>query len=173
VETARSRLVPFFGVDSAAYPTSESNVRREIIMSPQDKARTVLVVSPFGEDQLASYLQRIFRHSIFQDFNWRMQQARTCREALELLHQKLIPVVISWCDLRDVNWKDLWKDLLREVALLVHPPLIIVSYQPMGHCFWSEVLSLGGYDVLVRPFEPWDVFRLLSLAWERWRDYES
>jgi hypothetical protein len=76
------------------------------------------------------------------------------REALEYLCWNIIPVVISWCDLRDVTWKDPWKHLLRQIALLVHPPLLIVSYQPVSHCFWSEVLNLGGYDVLVKPFEP-------------------
>jgi DNA-binding NtrC family response regulator len=142
-------------------------------MCPQDQSKTVLVVSPLGEDQLAGCLREVFRHSLFQDFNWRMQEAQTCREALECLHRSLIPVVISWCDLCDINWKDLWKRLLRQAVLLAHPPLLIVSYQPVSHCFWSEVINLGGYDVLVKPFEPWDVFRLLSLAWERWRDRAS
>jgi DNA-binding NtrC family response regulator len=142
-------------------------------MSAQGESKTVLVVSPFGEDQLAGSLREVFRHSLFRDFNWRMQEAHSCREALEYLRRNFIPVVISWCDLRDVKWKDLWKHLLRQIALLVHPPLLIVSYQPVSHCFWSEVLNLGGYDVLVKPFEPWDVFRLLSLAWEHWRDRAS
>ena len=141
-------------------------------MSPQ-KPKTVLVVSPFGEDQLGGCLREVFRHSLFRDFNWRMQEAQTYQEALECVRRSSIPVVISWCDLRDINWKDLWKHLLRQVTLLTRPPLLIVSYQPVSHCFWSEVLNLGGYDVLVKPFEPWDVFRLVSLAWERWRDRAS
>jgi hypothetical protein len=29
---------------------------------------------------------------------------------------------------------------------------------------------LGGYDVLVNPFGAPDVFRLVSLAWENWKD---
>jgi hypothetical protein len=145
-------------------------MQEEKIMPPQDKSKMVLVVSPFGEDQLAGCLQKIFRHSIFQDFDWKIEEAHTCQQALEFVRGNLIPVVISWCDQRDVNWKGLWKDLLRRATLLVRPPLLIVSYQPMGHCFRSEVLNLGGYDVLVEPFEPGEVFRLLSLAWERWRD---
>jgi hypothetical protein len=63
-----------------------------------------------------------------------------------------------------------WKDLLRQLPLLTKPPLLAVSYQPMGRCFWSEVISLGGYDVLVKPFGAPDVFRLVSLAWENWKD---
>jgi hypothetical protein len=76
-----------------------------------------------------------------------MQEAHSCREALECMRRNLTPVVTSWCDLRDFRWKDVWKHLLRQVALLVHPPLVIVSYQPVSDCFWSEVLNLGGYDI--------------------------
>jgi hypothetical protein len=104
-------------------------------MSAQRESKTVLVVSPSGEDQLAGTLRQVFRHSLFRDFNWRMQEAHSYREALEYLRWNIIPVVISWCDLRDVKWKDLWKHLLRQIALLVHPPLLIVSYQPVSHCF--------------------------------------
>jgi hypothetical protein len=154
-------------------PTGRRELKQEIIMSPQDQSKTVLVVSPLGEDQLAGCLREVFRHSLFQDFNWRMQEVQTCWEALECLRRSPIPVIISWCDLCDLKWKDLWKQLLRQVVLLARPPLLIVSYQPVSHCFWSEVINLGGYDVLVKPFEPWDVFRLLSLAWERWRDRAS
>ena len=95
-----------------------------------------------------------------------MKQVQTLREALALLRRYPIPVVISWRDLPDGNWKD----LLRPADLLTQPPSLIVSYQPLGRCFWSEVLSLGGYDVLVKPFSFLDVFRLVSLAWERWKD---
>jgi hypothetical protein len=75
-------------------------------------------------------------------------------------------VVISWYEMPDGNWKD----LLRQLRLLTKPPLLAVSYQPTGRYFWSEVVSLGGYDVLVNPFGAPDVFRLVSLAWENWKD---
>ena len=148
-------------------------VREDKTVCKKEEPKTALVVSPVGDDQLAGTLREVFRHSLFQDFNWRMQDAQSYRDALEYLGRNLVPVVISWCDLRDFKWKDLWKNLLFQIAMLVPPPLLIVSYPPVSDCFWSEVLSLGGYDVLVKPFEPRDVFRLLTLAWERWRDYGS
>jgi DNA-binding response OmpR family regulator len=32
---------------------------------------------------------------------------------------------------------------------------------------WAEVLSLGGYDVLMKPFDVSEVYRVIRLACER------
>jgi DNA-binding response OmpR family regulator len=95
-----------------------------------------------------------------------MRQLQTCQQALAFLRQNPLPLVISWCEMPDGNWKD----LLRQLPLLTKPPLLAVSYQPTGRYFWSEVISLGGYDVLVKPFHVPDIFRMVSLAWENWKD---
>jgi hypothetical protein len=34
---------------------------------------------------------------------------------------------------------------------------------------WAEVLNLGAYDVLAQPFDPAEVFRVLTAAWQNWR----
>ncbi len=34
---------------------------------------------------------------------------------------------------------------------------------------WSEVLNLGGYDVLLKPFEPGEVLRVVNSAWTCWK----
>jgi DNA-binding response OmpR family regulator len=127
--------------------------------------KTILAVGG-SDNQLGNCLQEIFRHPLFRYFNWSMRQLQTCHEALAFLRQNPLPLVISWCEMPDGNWKD----LLRQLPLLTRPPLLAVSYQPTGRCFWSEVISLGGYDVLVKPFGAPDVFRLVSLAWENWKD---
>jgi hypothetical protein len=127
--------------------------------------KTILVVGG-SENQLGNSLQEVFRHALFRYFNWSMRQLQTCQQALAFLRQNPIPLVISWCEMPDGNWKD----LLCQLPLLNKPPLLAVSYQPTGRCFWSEVISLGGYDVLVKPFGAPDVFRLASLAWENWKD---
>ena len=31
---------------------------------------------------------------------------------------------------------------------------------------WAEVLNLGGYDLLASPFDPIEVDRVVTLAWE-------
>jgi hypothetical protein len=33
---------------------------------------------------------------------------------------------------------------------------------------WAKVLNLGGFDVLMTPFEPEDVLRVAFSAWSRW-----
>ena len=109
--------------------------------------RTVLAVGG-SDNQLGNCLQEIFRHPLFRYFNWSMRRLQTCHEALAFLRQNPVPLVISWCEMPDGNWKD----LLRQLPLLTKPPLLAVSYQPTGRYFWSEVISLGGYDVLVKPF---------------------
>ena len=132
---------------------------------PSSNPKTILVGGG-SENQLGNCLQEVFRHALFRYFNWSMRQLQTCQQALAFLRQNPLPLVISWCEMPDGNWKD----LLRQLPLLTKPPLLAVSYQPTGRCFWSEVISLGGYDVLVKPFGAQDVFRLVSLAWENWKD---
>jgi DNA-binding response OmpR family regulator len=111
-------------------------------------------------------LQEVFRHPLFRYFNWRMRQFETCRQVLAFLRRNPIPLIISWSEMPDGNWRD----LLRQLMLLTNPPLLAVSYQPRGRYFWSEVISLGGHDVLVKPFNAPDLFRMVSLAWETWKD---
>ena len=132
---------------------------------PASNSKTILVVGG-SENQLGNCLQEVFQHALFRYFNWSMRQLQTCQQALVFLRQNHLPLVISWCEMPDGNWKD----LLRQLPLLTKPPLLAVSYQPTGRCFWSEVISLGGYDILVKPFGASDVFRLVSLAWENWKD---
>jgi DNA-binding response OmpR family regulator len=127
--------------------------------------RTVLAVGG-SDNQFGNCLQEVFRHPLFRYFNWSMRQFQTCQQALAFLRQNPLPLVISWYEMPDGNWKD----LLRQLPLLTKPPLLAVSYQATGRCFWSEVISLGGYDVLVKPFNPPDIFRMVSLAWESWKD---
>ena len=133
---------------------------------PQSNPKTILVLGSSKEDQLGNCLQEVFRHALFRYFNWSMRQLQTCQQAFAFLRRNPIPLIISWSEMPDGNWKD----LLRQLALLTRPPLLTVSYQPTGHYFWSEVMSLGGYDVLVRPFSAPDVFRMVSLAWENWKE---
>ena len=132
----------------------------------ESNPKTILVVGGSKENQLGNCLQEVFRHPLFRYFNWRMRQFETCRQVLAFLRQNPIPLIISWSEMPDGNWRD----LLRQLMLLTNPPLLAVSYQPTGRYFWSEVISLGGYDVLVKPFNAPDIFRMVSLAWESWKD---
>jgi len=123
------------------------------------KTVNVLVVSPFDEDHV--FLNYIFSHS-----NWEIHAARSCREALDILRQAPIPVVICESEMAETTWKD----LLAELGQLQEPPLLIVTSRLADESLWAEVLNLGGYDVLMKPFDRAEVVRTISLAWMHWKD---
>jgi DNA-binding response OmpR family regulator len=118
---------------------------------------TILAVSPAEEDHLL--LSHVFTHS-----NWKCEMARTCAEALEVLRQSEVAVVICAAELPDGTWKDLLAKLVQPV-----PPRLIVASRLADDHLWAEVLDFGGYDVLGMPFEPPEVIRVVSLAWRQWQ----
>jgi len=44
------------------------------------------------------------------------------------------------------------------------PPLLIVASRLADERLWAEVLNLGGYDVLLKPFEPAELRRVIGNA---------
>lgn len=119
---------------------------------------TILAVSPAEEDHLL--LAHVFSHS-----NWKCAVARTCAEALEVLRQSGVAVVICAAELPDGTWKD----LLARLAGPPAPPRLIVASRLADERLWAEVLDSGGYDVLCMPFEPPELIRVVSLAWSQWQ----
>ena len=132
--------------------------------APGIRPKTILVVS--GSEEFGRCLQMIFCQPLFRYFQWTMRQSKLVERHARSL---IASVILSWNQLPD----GAWKDVLHQTALMIHPPLLIVSYQPIGRYLWSEVLSLGGHDVLVKPFGPSDVFRQITLAWEHWKERAS
>jgi DNA-binding response OmpR family regulator len=119
----------------------------------------VLIVSP-GEDDHAS-LREIFRHS-----NWKLYEALNRGEAVVLLHERRILVVICERNLPDGSWKT----LLDEIEAMPARPRLIVSSRLADNQLWGEVFNLGGYDVLPTPFDAGEVFRVAFLAWHSSRN---
>jgi DNA-binding response OmpR family regulator len=125
---------------------------------PPERAVTVLAVSDSEADH--DCLDEIFRHS-----KWRMLSARSCREAFEILESNRIPVVVCECALPDGSWKS----LLNRFAQWPDEPLLVVSSRQADDRLWAEVLNLGGYDVLAKPFDRAEVVRVIGAAWLHWR----
>jgi len=123
-----------------------------------DRVVTVLSVSQFQDDHAA--LVEIFSHS-----NWRLFKANSGEEAIRLAREVCLPVVISERNLSDHTWKDLLEAFERCSA----PPELIVSSQHADERFWAEVLNLGAYDVLLKPFDHREVVRVVSMAWLQWK----
>ena len=61
-----------------------------------------------------------------------------------------------------------WEDLLNATARLTTPPNLIVFSPLADESLWAKVLNLGGFDVLMTPFEPEEVLRVTFAAWSRW-----
>jgi len=130
--------------------------------APPDRVVTVLAVSPFDEDHI--FLTHLFSHS-----NWRMHQARSCSEALKLLRQHSIPVVLCEAEMPDQGWKR----ILAELGRLPESPLLIVTSHLADDALWAEVLNLGGYDLLMKPFDRLEVLRVIGLAWLHWKEHRE
>jgi len=131
----------------------------EAVSCPTDVV-TVLSVSPFEEDHKS--LQSIFDHS-----NWTLHRSFACREAVEFLKKNPTPVVVSESELADHCWKFML-DEIEHLALRPRPRLIVTS-RLADDQLWSEVLNLGGYNVLEKPFERNEVCWVISHAWLDWR----
>jgi DNA-binding response OmpR family regulator len=118
---------------------------------------TVLLVGSVEDDKVS-------QESVFARLPWPARRARGCKEARPLIYRDSFPVIVSERDLPDGDWKDiLFLTQAREKS-----PLLIVTSRLADESLWSEVLNLGGYDVLVKPFDPAEVWRTVSLAWDRW-----
>ncbi len=129
------------------------------VLQPE-RVVTVLAVSPFEDDHL--FLQDTFSHT-----NWRIQSARSWAEALASLARQAMPVVLCESELEPgISWKD----VLAGLSSRPHPPALVVTSRLADEYLWAEVLNLGGYDVLMKPFEASEVLRVVSLAWLNWKN---
>jgi DNA-binding response OmpR family regulator len=59
-----------------------------------------------------------------------------------------------------------WKDVLTSLDRHLDPPQLIVADRLADEALWAEVLNLGGYDLLISPFDPGELQRVVTLAWE-------
>ncbi len=128
-------------------------------MAEADEIVRVLAVTPLEEDYIS--LLHIFSHS-----NWQMHRVCTCQETVDFLRGNQTPVVIAERELPDGSWKQ----ILAEATQMPNPPRLIVACRAADDQLWAEVLDLGGYDVLGKPFDRSEVVRVISLAWRQWKD---
>jgi DNA-binding NtrC family response regulator len=116
--------------------------------------QTILAVFPVGEDRSA--LEIIFGQS-----DWQLQFAETFQEAQTHLRTSPVGVVISEGRLPDGRT---WKDLLGELQELPNPRPLIVADRLADDRLWAEVLNLGGYDLLMKPFDTKEVLHAVTTA---------
>jgi DNA-binding response OmpR family regulator len=113
----------------------------------------VLLVGEYEND-------RSLIHSVFRKFGWRLFEARNRQHAMKCLEDHPVQVVIAESDIPNWNWKRVLKDLRN----LANPPQLIVTSRTADESLWSEVLNVGGYDVMSQPFDEYEVQRVIASA---------
>jgi DNA-binding response OmpR family regulator len=132
-------------------------VRTEVRNScsvPLHSLARVLSVSSVPEDHLT--LRRIL-----DDPWWRISTANGCLEAIARITRERMAIVICESDLSDGSWRD----VLQHVDEYFEPPALIVTSRLANEHLWAEVLNLGGYDILTKPFDELEVSRVLTSLW--------
>lgn len=114
---------------------------------------TVLAVSP-SQDDLKSL------RDILESERWTVRTVRSCTEAVHAMKTEVPAVVACENELPDGDWKDLF----RLATSLKNPPPVVVVSRNADETLWAEVLNLGGYDVLAKPFERTEVSRVVRMA---------
>lgn len=118
----------------------------------------VIAVSSVESDHIV--LAHIFGHT-----SWKLDSVRSIHEAEMQLSgtgtDAVSPVLLCDRELSDGTWKDLLR-LTRDFA---EPQNLIVTAADADDRLWAEILNLGAYDVLEKPFRPQEVYRTVGLAW--------
>jgi len=121
--------------------------------NPQDPGVSVLMVGEYDTD-------RELIRNVSSKLGWRLYEARDRCRALECLTRNPVQVVLTESEIPQWNWKD----MLYFLCSLTRPPQLIVTSQTADDTLWSEVLNMGGYDVLARPFRQDEVERVIAAA---------
>jgi DNA-binding response OmpR family regulator len=103
---------------------------------------------------------RLLVHQVFHKLGWRLFEARDRRKAMECLDQNPVHVVIAESDVPNWNWKRVLHDLRRRAK----PPQLVVTSRQADESLWSEVLNVGGYDVMAQPLDSNEVERVIASA---------
>ena len=122
---------------------------------------TLLAVTPEQGDR--QVLESFLDHD-----GWNIQGANSIQEAASLLQEEPA-LVLCERNLPDGSWRDVF----RIAQKLATPPPVVVVSRSADDRFWAEVLNLGGYDVLLKPFERNEVSRVLRMAWGHAQSHES
>ncbi len=126
-----------------------------IITRPIRESDIILAVLPERED-------RTSLKKIVAGCNWKLHWARSFEQARAYLRSGLVGVVISESRLEDGFG---WREVLHETHSCPVPPLLIVADRLADEALWAEVLNIGGYDLLLKPFESREVLHVLGGAW--------
>lgn len=128
-------------------------------MSAENRLSALLVGEYKGD--------RLLVKQVFRKFGWKLFEASDRRKAMECLDRNRVHVVIAESDLPNWNWRRVLSDLRGQAK----PPQLVVTSRQADESLWSEVLNVGGYDVMAQPLNSHEVERVISSA-HRHYDYQ-
>ena len=97
---------------------------------------------------------------------WNLLFAGSLEEARTALEKVRAPVVL--CD-RDLPGSG-WRSTVEGLASSPHRACVILVSAVVDSYLWNEVVRLGGFDVLSKPFREDEVARAVRLAWSYWNN---
>ena len=116
-------------------------------------ATTILAVTPFEQDKrLIQTMVKTPRTAVLT--------ADRLSEAIRLFRRRKISLVICERDLPDGDWRD----MLSQMSDLLPAARLVVASRLADERLWAEVLNLGGYDVLAKPFSAEEVTHVIESA---------
>src|ERR1039457_1630952 len=124
------------------------------------KELAVLAVIPGDEDQQS--LRGILARS-----TWELRLASTFQQAQYALDDHAIGVIIADPDLPDGFS---WQHITKAAGQIAPPPSVIVASGWGDERLWAEVLNLGGFDLILKPFDAKEVLHSIGMAWRCWSD---
>jgi DNA-binding response OmpR family regulator len=90
----------------------------------------------------------------------KLYRAHTRSDTLPLIRRYQPSVVLCEQFLPDGTWRDVFDDLQDAPR----PPMLIVCSLLADDRLWAEVLNIGGFDVLMKPFYSNEVTRVVHMA---------
>lgn len=121
----------------------------------QEAQKTVLLLVPQCD---ACLLKQIISSE-----HYRLIEAQSFYEAVKPILDSNVDVVI--CDIC-ARGDDRWKHVLHltQISESANKPKLIVCSSFHSPSLWAEVLNLGGYDLLLKPFDEKEVTKVLEYA---------
>jgi DNA-binding NtrC family response regulator len=159
--TNRFSLSPA-SIYAAPMEVAESRRVRDESGWPRARAVTDVLVISNSEGAAASIL------SLFSRSGWTVDSVRDCSEAISFVNDRRVAVAVCDESLSDGSWQDL---ALAFSAIPHAPALIVIADDPV---LPTEVVALGGFDVLAPPLDPEEALWSVASAWHAWwKRYES
>lgn len=123
-----------------------------------EKQISILLTSAQRDD--ARNLQTVLDGTL-----WSVIEAENRTEAVRRLKEKEVSIVLCDRDFGDAPWQQ----TMQELIAARRGVCVILLSGVADQYLWDEVVRLGGFDVLTRPFQREQVISLLMFAYTHWK----